>query len=507
MNQRANWRERVFGDVGILILLALAKLIFHILTNTQYGFHRDELQTLDDARSLAWGYVAYPPLAPFIARIALTFFGPSLDGLRFFAALAQSLAIVLAGLTARELGGQRFAQILAALAVAVAPISLAMSTLFEYTGLDYLWGVLLAYLVVRLLKSADARWWLGVGAVIGIGLMTRYTMAFEVAGLVAGVLITSARRYLKTPWLWGGVALAFLIVLPNLAWQAQHNFVSLQFLSSIHARDIAIGRTNDFWIDQVRVSTNPFTLPLWLAGLYFYFFSPIGRRFRMLGWMSLASFLLLLVGQSRGYYTGPIYPMLFAGGAVWYEQWLATLARGRARLAQGITLTLVAVGGVIVLLLLGPYWPVNSPQWQMASKINSDLPEEIGWPELVRTVAGIYDGLPADVKPGTGILAGNYGVAGAVDLYGPAYDLPRVISGVNSYWLRGYGDPPPQALIVVGLPQQAVDRYLSDCTVVGHVTNPYGVKNEETLNHPDIFLCRGVRLPWPQFWNQIQSFG
>jgi 4-amino-4-deoxy-L-arabinose transferase-like glycosyltransferase len=506
MRKSRSWGELVFSDLGILILLALAKLIFHILTNTQYGFHRDELQTIDDARHLAWGYVAYPPVTPVIARLALALFGSSLDGLRFFGALSQSIAMVLAGLIARDLGGQRFAQILAALAVAITPLSFAMSTLFEYTGFDYLWVVLLAYCVVRLLKSVDARLWLAIGAVIGVGMMTRYTMAFAIAGLLAGVLLTPARRYLSSSWLWGGVAFSLLIFLPDLVWQAQHNFISLQFLSSIHARDVQIGRTADFWPDQLRVSTNPFLLPLWLAGLYFYFFSSRGKSYRLLGWMALVPILLFWVTQGRGYYTGPIYAMLYAAGAVWFETWFAALAPKRARLARSITWTLVTVGGVIV-LLLGPYWPVNSPQWQLASGINGDLKEEIGWPALVQTVAGIYNELPAGDKPNSAILAGNYGVAGAIDLYGPAYHLPQVISEVNSYWLREYGDPPPQTVIIAGLTDEAVRRYFRDCTVAGHITNAYGVRNEETINHPDIFVCRSVQLPWPQLWDQIQSFG
>ncbi len=222
--------------------------------------------------------------------------------------------------------------------------------------------------------------------------------------------------------------------------------------------------------------------------------------------MALVSFLLFWIGQARGYYTGPLYAILFAAGAVWFEQWTATLSHGRARIAQGIAWGLVAVGGAIV-LALGPYWPVTSPQFELVSGINTDLKEEIGWPELVQTVAGIYEGLPADTKSNTGILAGNYGVAGAIDLYGPAYRLPQAISQVNSYWLRGYGDPPPQAVIIVGAPRGFADRYFSDCQVAGHVANTYGVKNEETINHPDIFVCRGVRLPWPQLWKQIQSFG
>ncbi len=177
-----------------LILLALATLLLHCLTNARYGFHRDELATLDDARRLAWGYVGYPPVAPFVARVALELFGPSLVGLRFFSALALSVVMVLAGLMARELGGSRTAQTLTAVAVAVAPLSLIQGALFQYVSFDYLWWVLTAYLTLRLLNSDDPRWWLGIGASIGLGMMTRYSMGFLAAGVVAGVVLTQLNR-------------------------------------------------------------------------------------------------------------------------------------------------------------------------------------------------------------------------------------------------------------------------------------------------------------------------
>src|SRR5262245_1685558 len=167
MRLTAVCKRIIATDTGILILSALSVVALHTATNGQYGFHRDELATLDDARYLAWGYVAYPPLTPFLAWLALELFGPSLTGLRFFSALAQSLAMVLAGLMARELGGSRPGQLLSAVAVAIAPISLTQGALFQYVSFDYLWWVLLAYLVIRLLKSEDPRWWLGIGAVIG----------------------------------------------------------------------------------------------------------------------------------------------------------------------------------------------------------------------------------------------------------------------------------------------------------------------------------------------------
>ena len=225
MNQH-RWREFLFSDLGLLILLALSRILLHALTNQGYGFHRDELATLDDARHLAWGFVAYPPLTPFIGRIGLTLFGPSTVGVRFFSGLAQGAALVLTGLMARELGGKRWVVILAGLAVWVAPVSFGQGALFQYVSFDYLWWVLAAYCIIRLLKSVDPHWWLVIGAAIGLGMMTKYTMAFFVIGIIGGVLLTPARLYLKSRWLWMGVGLAVLIFLPNLLWQIGHDFIN-----------------------------------------------------------------------------------------------------------------------------------------------------------------------------------------------------------------------------------------------------------------------------------------
>jgi len=494
-------------DFSVLAMWALVAVLLHTLTNGQYGFHRDELATLDDARYLAWGYVAYPPVTPFIARMALELFGPSLAGVRFFAALTQGVALVLTGLMARQLGGRRPAQIVAALAVAIAPVSLAAGALFQYVSFDYLWWVVIAYLIVRLLKSEDPRWWLAVGAVIGLGMMTKYTMVFLVAGVIAGVLLTPARRYLRSPWLWCGVALSLAIFLPNFVWQVQHGFISLDFLSYIHARDVRIARTQHFLIEQLLVAANPFTVLLWVAGLFYFFFALDGKRYRLIGWMFAVPFVLFFIAKGRGYYMAPAYPMLLAAGAVLEERAVASLTAGWARLVRGHTCGALAVGGVIAIAVVLPIAPANSPWWKVANRINDGFREEIGWPELVETIAGIHASLPAEERAHVGILAGNYGEAGAIDLYGPPYGLPKAISGVNSYWGRGYGDPPPRPLIVVGLSRDFLERSFESCVLAGHVTNRYGVQNEETTRHPDIFVCRQLRRPWPTFWKQFQNYG
>lgn len=293
----AKFRGRLSSDVGLLILLALARMLLHAFTNSHYGFHRDELATVDDSHYLAWGYVAYPPLTPFIGRLAFELFGPSLVGLRFFASLAQGVSLVLTGLMARELGGKRTAQLAAVLAMAIAPVSLAAGALFQYVSFDYLWWVLIAYFTIRLLKSEDQHWWIGIGAAIGLGMLTKYTMLFLVAGIAVGVLLTPARRFLKSRWLWCGAGLSVLIFLPNLIWQIQHDFISLDFLRHIHERDIRIGRTKNFLIEQLFVPANPFTIPMWMSGLYYYF-ARDGKRYQPIGWMFVTAFLLFFAAQA-----------------------------------------------------------------------------------------------------------------------------------------------------------------------------------------------------------------
>jgi hypothetical protein len=500
-------RGYLASDVALLALPALALLILHTLTNGQYGFHRDELATLDDARSLAWGYVAYPPLTPFFGRIALELFGPSLAGVRFFAALAQAVAIVIGGLMARELGGGRNAQMTTALAVAVAPISISAGTLLQYVSFDYLWWVLTVYFVMCLLNRRDPRWWVAIGASIGLGMMTKYSILFLVAGIAGGVLLTEGRRYLANRWLWIGAAVAVFIFHPNVIWQAEHSFISLDFLRSIHARDIRIGRTASFLTDQLWIGANPITLPLWIAGLISVFAAPREKWQRAVGWMFAIPFVLFVAAKGRGYYLAPAYPMLLAAGAVWGERTFSRFTPRSKSLLRGAMYAAMAIGGVAVATLILPLAPVNSAWWRASNRVNGDLREEIGWPELVETVAHIRDSLPPPERARLGVLAGNYGEAGAIDLYGGSYGLPKAISGRNSYWLRGYGDPPPETLIVLGYSRRRLEEMFESCEVAGHTSNRYGVRNEETADHPDIFVCRHLRQPWPEFWRGFRSFG
>ena len=491
--------------VDLLPVLAIAVLaaFVHVLTNGRYGFHRDELQFLSDARHLDWGFVAYPPLTPFLERISLALFGLSLVGLRLFSVIAQASAIVVTGLMTRELGGNRFAQVSAAIIVALSPLPLFEGTEFQYSSFDFLWWVLISYFTIRLLKSEDSRWWLAIGAAIGLGLLTKYSILFFIAGILGGMVLTRARRYFITGWFWAGVALALVIFLPNLLWQVRHDFISYTFLQHIHARDVRLGRADDFLKGQLLVCINVVATPLALAGLFLFLRD---RRYRMLGWMYVIPFALFYLGKGRNYYLAGAYPMLLAMGSAGRARWLSTLPKLASRSISTVFYAGLAFCGVYVCAVVLPI-ASSGPLRNFALEKNGDLREEIGWNEMVRTVATIRDSLPPDQQAHLGITVGNYGEQGAIEMLGPAYHLPPPISTTNSGWLRGYPTPPPTTIIALGVSREDADSIFTNCRWAGHNGNSEGVRNEESQDHPDIFICGQPRKPWPQLWQEHHDFG
>jgi len=505
MNKRV--MEFAKSDLAVLLLLALASVMIHTATNGQYGFHRDELQTLDDARHLDWGFVAYPPVTPLIGRVELLLFGTSLVGFRFFAAMAVSAAMALAGLIAKELGGGRREQVLAAVATCVAPVALAQGAVFQYVSFDYLCGVLATYFLVKLCKSGDARWWVAIGFALGLGMETRYTAGFWTLGIVAGVLLSDARKYLTSKWLWIGAGISVLLFLPNLIWQAKHDWVSLDFLRHLHERDVRQGRNNEFLLNQIYLCVNLATAPLAIWGMWFLSAREERKKYAPVGWMVLVTFLLFWLAKARFYYTAPIYPVVLAAGSVAFGNWLRTAEPVTAKVLNGLQWTAIALNGAVFAVFVMPIAPFGGAAWRVTSKLHDQFREQIGWTDLADTVARVYNLLPAEERAKTGILTGNYGEGGALNLYGPAVGLPHAMSGTNSFWYRGYDPHEPQTIIAVGLEKEEVEANFSSCAAVAKNANQFGVENEESRDHPDIYLCRGLKAPWPEFWNKFRRYG
>jgi 4-amino-4-deoxy-L-arabinose transferase-like glycosyltransferase len=437
-------------------------------------------------------------------RVAWALFGRSLVGLRLFSVIAQALAIFITGLMARELGGRRLAQVTAALCVALSPLPIFEATEFQYSSFDYLWWTLAAYFVISLLHSENPRWWLSVGAAVGAGLMTKYTMVFFLAGIAGGMLLTPARRHLKSGWFWAGALLALAICAPNLIWQARHDYISYHFLHYIHARDVRQGRANGFVLNQFIHNTNLFSVPLWMAGLVACFRD---KRYRMLGWMFAIPFLLFFFAKGRDYYLAGAYPMLLAMGAAHAETWFASRRRGWRVATAAIFFTGLTAVGAFASLILVP-WVSSGWQRDFALARNGDLREEIGWPEFVKQVALIRDSLPPEQRDGARVLVGNYGEAGAIEVFGPDHGLPQELEVTNSGWYRTFPTTPPSVLVVAGWDADDRNEQFSGCRLAGHNGNPLIVDNEESREHADIYVCDGTpRNGWRKFWDDMQWFG
>lgn len=491
------------SDLLVLSGIAAAFALAHILTNGRYGFHRDELQFLSDARHLDWGYVCYPPLTPFIERIGLSLFGLSMIGLRLFSVIAQAVVIFISGLIARDLGGKRIAQVTTALTVGLSGLPLFEATEFQYTTFSFLWWVLVCWFVIRLLKTENPRWWLAIGTAIGLGLLTKYSVVFFVAGLLVGLVFTRSRRYFASPWFWSAVGIALVLFLPNILWLIRNEFISYRFLQHIHARDVGEGRAEGYWKYQFLLDVNPVALPLCVAGLIAFLRE---SRYRVLAWMYLVPVIFFWVDKGRFYYVAEAYPVLVAMGAVIIFSWLAARpAWARRSVLIIYFLGLFACGGYGAAILV-PIAP-SGPLRDFALKNNGDLREEFGWDELVRTVASIRDSLPPEQRQHLGITTANYGEYGAIEILGAAYNLPAPIGTTNSEWLRGYPTPQPTTFIVLGLDQEEANSIFTGCRWAGHNGNSLGIRNEESRDHPNIFVCGPTREPWSVLWKKHQDFG
>lgn len=500
----ARWR---LSDSGALWLLGLAITVVHVAAGTRYGFYRDELLTYSNARDLEWGYVVYPPMTAWLARGELALFGTSLVGFRFLAAVGTGLMAVLTGKMARAMGGGRQAMLVAACAASLGGVVFFTGSFLSYMSFDLLWWVAAAWCVTRLLAREDPRWWLGVGAAIGLGLMTKYTMALWAVAVLGAMALTPNRRYFRSGWFWAGVAVTLTMVAPNAWWQYQHHFVALDWVRSIHARDMRLGRTDNFVFLQFWEVTNPLAVPLWMAGLWFVLARPEGRRWRMLGWMYVLTLGSLLALRGRDYYLAPAYPMLMAAGAVWVEGRLHVLPAERQRRYLRTVWRALAICAVVMGALMLPIAPVNSAWWRVQEGVSHQLNMQIGWPELAATVAQVRNGLRADELGVVGVMAADEGEAGAVNLYGRAYGLPRAISGMNSNWLRGYGNPAPQTVIAVGFKPEELAGIFTTCRAAARLENPYGVVNDTYRGREVVYVCRNLQRPWPEFWKGFQYYG
>lgn len=501
---------------AVVPALAAAKVALHLACAGVYGFFIDELYFLACGEHLAWGYVDFPPLTAFQAWLTRHLFGDSPYSIRLFPSLAVGGLVLMTGAFSRRLQGGRFAQGTAALAVALAPIWLVAGSYLSMNSVEPLVVTGCALLVVRMIQSGDTRLWVAFGALSGIGLLNKHTMAAFGFALVAGLLLTPERRLLASRWLLVGGAVALLIAAPNLAWEVRHGFPHRELLANIarNGRDVDVS-VLQFWGLEL-LFLGPLAAPLWLGGLAGLFALPSLRRYRSLGiaWLVVIGlFLVLTRGSHKSYYVTPAYPVLFAAGGVFLERLLAS---PRFRRVKPVYAGLLGVAGVALVPITLPSLPpelyvrytkaLGIAQPRLENRAASAMPQlfadRFGWPEMVETVARVWKSLPEAERVRTGIFANDYGQGGAIDFYGSRHGLPKAIGGHLSYWYWGPRGYTGESLIVLGDRREVLEREFEEVLAVAEVGHPYAMRQE----HFTLFLCRKPRGwtlagSWPRLKN------
>jgi Dolichyl-phosphate-mannose-protein mannosyltransferase len=486
------------GPARAIWFIAGTVVVVLVAFASGYGYHRDELYFLAAGEHLAWAYADQGPLTPLVARAMSELAPESLTVLRVPGALAAGATVLLTGMLARELGGSRRAQGIAAACAGVATIVLFTGHLLSTSTFDLLAWTAVTWLAVRAVRTEDRRLWPLAGVVLGIGLMNKPLPAFLAVGLLAGVVIAGPRRLLRDPYVWASAAIALAIWSPWIVWQAQHDWPQLDVSREIAAG--GSGSSEPWWaiVPFQLLLVSPLLAPVWIAGLVALFRDPPLRDYRFLAWAWVALAVVFMVSGGKPYYLAGLLPALLAAGAVKVDAWLE---RGRARLRRVVLVGAIAVSAAVNLVISLPVLPAEDTEPVLG--VNEDVGETIGWPELVESVAGVYRGLPDPER--AVILTGNYGEAGAIDRYGPDLGLPGAYSGHNAY---GDWGPPPDGsapVIAVGLdPRQAAAR-LRDCTVAARVENDAGIDNDE--DGGPVLLCRGPRRPWSEQWETLRFLG
>jgi len=506
---RRFWRH----DFTPVLLLAILALVLHLVTLQNYGLHRDEFLYIAMRGHLAWGYLEGPPFIAIIAKLSNMLFGHSVAAYRLFPALFSAGLVLLIGLITRELGGKRFAQGFAAAMFVFSPAFLRTGSLLMPNVFEHFWVGLAVYLVLKILNSENPRYWILLGLVAGLGLLTKYTVLLFIFSLGLAFFITHQRRQLagKGPWL--SLGLALLLFFPNLLWQHAHAWPVAEHLRTLAETQLANVQPGSFLTMQLLVLS--WAAPFVVAGLLFLLLSPQMRTYRVFGWFYLITLAALLLLNGKFYYLLPVYPVLFAAGAVYVEQRLA--AHSHFGWVKAVAVAVVILGnlpgipyGLPILrppamrnygLYMAEHFHLQEPlRWEDGKLhlLPQDYADMLGWENMVATVAEVYRDLRPEYRPKCAILAANYGEAGAIDFYRQKFGLPAPICAHGSYSLWGPGQATGELVIAVGVEERLLERYFERTEVMALATEDLA---RETV--VPIYFCQNPKRPLTAIWPEL----
>lgn len=510
MNSITRHLKKVGAENGVILALIGIKFIINLVLNQNYGYFRDEFFYMQLSERLFDGPIDMPLLSPLLMWITRTLLGDSLTALHVLPTLAGSLVILLTVRMVCILGGGFGAQLTAGLCVLLAPVNLGLNSTFSYDSFDQLFQVLSFYFVVKLLKTENSKGWLWFGLAAGLGLLTKQSMLILGLAFTLALLSTPARKYFRERWIWIAAAMAFAGFLPYLLMQMQLDWPIFSYSQHYTFNKTYPVSPIEFLFFQI-ITQNPLTMPIWLTGLFFLLFK--GKRFRMLGFTFLFLFGILVLLRAKFYFLAPAFPVFFAFGAVQISNFLEN--RKLSWIGKVYIPVLILSGALLAPFAL-PLLPVEDfiaysrgPGGNLGVKherteegaLPQFFADRFGWPELANEVVGIYQELPPEAQKKVCVFTGNYGEAGAIQFFGKADGLTRVLSGHGQYYYWGPGDCTGEIVIAVGIPRAALERIFNQVTLARIFTCEYCMSYENNL---PIFVCRELKLPLGQLWPQIR---
>jgi hypothetical protein len=497
-------------------LFAALTFLVHIVSslwgsNLGYGFFRDELYFLVCGHHLAWGYVDQPPMVALQARLAEAIFGISPTGVRIFSFAAGSLAVALTGILAWQLGGRRNAQILAMMATLACPVLLGITNFLSMNAFEpCIWmGALLV--VLRIAEgSASPRAWLFFGLLAGLGIENKHTIVFFLVALLFGLLLSPQRHILWSKGCAAGVALLLLLALPNFLWQWAHHFPTYEFLNHVAHTDKNYKLSPIAFLYQQLKVVLIVSAPLWIGGLVWLAFARKARPWRFVAITYLLFLAMMMAMHAKNYYLSPIYPVLFAAGAV-------ALVQHSRRIWVPIVYTLFLVDvfctatAPVVLTILPPdeynsFTRLYGPQRVNFDRFTGPMPQilsdRFGWPQMVQGFASRYNALPPEVRAHTTIFCDNYGEASAVNILGPAYGLPTAVSGHQNYFYWGWNNYTGESVLTLGKDAKDYTGTYAEVIDLGAFDAPWIMDHE----HKHYFWLRHRKRPFAVDWPELKNW-
>ena len=516
MSQRLG-RFRLTPEVLIVACFAFANVIFHLLL-PEYGYHRDEMYYVAIADGFSFSNIDMPPGAPLYLKFFLILFGHSIKVVHLAASACGSMVIVFGCLIAKEFGGKRYAMVLTGTFLMLSGLTI-FGSLYSYDDPSFVVWAAVLYCIVKMLKGSDQRLWLVVGALLGIGMLTKLTILFLGFAIFISLWMIRERAWYARPWIWLGAGISLLCAFPYVIWQWTHGWYFLSYATTYSGRATHASPVLDFLWNQI-LPNNLALLPVWMLGLVLLLFARQWSKYRFFGFAYAILCVTLFFLGGQFYFMMPIYSVLVAAGSVWIEQWF-----DRRSGAEPPRVTLKIVLPVTYVLLSLPALPFAVPLLPVGTLIRYlqpvgvnagvktedrriiDLPQHVadrfGWEEMARDVAAVYHREQNTSPDPVGVTAGNWGEASALHVYGEEFSLPEPISGDGWYYFEGLRRQTfPGRYVAIGVSYSQLQSVFEHVELKAVFTDPHCMPDE---NNNSIYYCTNPRFDLRKYWMVLQK--